>query len=29
MNSNTLAAVFLVCVTVLIALGMACCTFAH
>lgn len=29
MNSNSLAAVFLVCVTALIALGMVCFTFAH
>ena len=27
-NNNALAAVFLICVTVLVALGMACCTFA-
>lgn len=29
MSSNALAAVFLICVTVLVALGMACCTLAR
>lgn len=28
-SNNALAAVFLICVTVLVALGMACCTFAR
>lgn len=29
MSNNALGAVFLICVTALIALGMACCTFAR
>lgn len=29
MSNNALGAVFLICVTVLVALGMACCTFAR
>ncbi|GEM_PF-6448348 len=29
MSNNAVAAVFLICVTVLVALGMACCTFAR
>lgn len=29
MSNNAVAAVFLICVTVLVALGMACCTLAR
>ncbi len=29
MSNNALGAVFLICVTVLVALGMACCTLAR